>query len=156
MGRCQPVCAIAVACRIIRFPISGYENPQREKMLFETQKKGRAGLCRRPVPAAAGGCCGTLGTGDQAACLGKLVPNCKGAQGCCSAVAEPCSGHCGSPGLSGRLRPHLWVMGSQIFPHPRGRRSRIGPRVGTSLCYRVIYGIRQRRSRNAESSRTPF
>lgn len=59
-------------------------------------------------------------------------------------------------GSRGGFAPHIWVADSQSFPNPRGRRSRIRPCVRTALCYRVIYGVRQRRSRDAESSRTPF
>lgn len=69
------------------------------------------------------------------------------------AGAESCSGHRGSRGC---FTPRIWVAGSQCFLHPRGRRSGIGPCIHAALCYRVIYGVRQHRSRNAASSRTPF
>lgn len=82
-GSRQPVRPTTVICRITRFLVNGYENPQQEKTVVETPKKWRAGLHRRPVPTAAGGCCRTLETGGWAGCLGKLVPNYKGAQGCC-------------------------------------------------------------------------
>ena len=67
---------------------------------------------------------------------------------------SPAPGTAASRGSGGGFAPNIRVVGSQSFPRTRGRRS--GPCVHTALCYRLIYGVRQRRSRNTESSRTPF